>query len=69
MLPRMKLLAAVAAPSIALVLALAGCAAIQNADREVNKKTDHGTSHGAAPDADGGATTTPAGQDAGITSM
>ncbi|CAN5903640.1 hypothetical protein BH11MYX4_BH11MYX4_48790 [soil metagenome] len=53
------------------LLAVVGCAAIQNADREVNKKTDHGTSHGNVP-GDGGASPTTgadAGQDSGVTSM
>jgi len=51
---------------------IVGCGAIQNADREVNKKTDHGASHGGSHDADGGSSTptvADAGKDSGITSM
>lgn len=52
------------------LVTIVGCGAIQNADREVNKKTDHGNRGGAA-DSDGGASTSggDAGKDAGITSL
>lgn len=66
MLRRMKLFL-----SILAVLAIVGCGAIQNADREVNKKTDHGNRGGGGSDGDGGAPTSggDAGKDAGITSL
>lgn len=55
-----------------LVLAAVGCGAIKNADKQVNKMTDHGTSRGSAPEVDGGPSVTTAadaGKDSGITSM
>jgi len=53
------------------VLAVVGCGAIKNADHQVNKMTDHGTSRGGGG-GDGGAepvTAADSGADAGITSM
>ena len=66
MLRRMKLFL-----SIVALLTIVGCGAIQNADREVNKKTDHGNRGGGGSDVDGGAATSggDAGKDAGITSL
>ena len=52
--------------SLLALVTIVGCGAIQNADREVNKKTDHGPRGGGVVDADGGAPTT---GDAGITSL
>ncbi len=63
---RMKLVFAV------IALAIVGCGAIKNADRQVNKMTDHGTSRGGSADVDGGpspTTAADAGTDSGITSM
>lgn len=71
MLRRMKTFLAVCALAIVCV----GCGAIQNADREVNKKTDHGASYGGGgSNADGGSSSPTGGdaggsKDAGITSM
>ena len=70
MLRRMKTFLAVCALAIVGV----GCGAIQNADREVNKKTDHGASYGGGSNADGGSSSPTGGdaggsKDAGITSM
>jgi len=67
MLGRMKLFLVVA------VVSVVGCGAIQNADREVNKKTDHGSSHGGGPVVDGGPSPTTGAdggsKDSGVTSM
>ena len=64
MLRAMKLLL-----SILAVLLIVGCGAIQNADREVNKKTDHGPRGGSPAATDGGDSPADPGKDAGVTSL
>lgn len=55
--------------SILAVLLIVGCGAIQNADREVNKKTDHGPRGGSPTATDGGDSPVHPGKDAGSTSL
>lgn len=69
MMRRMKLLFAVAALA---ALAALGCGAIQNADHQVNKMTDHRSARDPSVQGDGGtapSTSSDAGKDSGITSM
>lgn len=66
MLGHMKLVFA------AIALVVVGCGAIKNADHQVNRMTDHGTTRGGSPAGDGGSsptTASDAGHDAGVTSM
>lgn len=65
MLRRMKLFVG----AVALVVLVAACGAITNADHQVNKMTDHGSSRGGSSVDGGPSTATDAGGDAGITSM
>jgi len=55
--------------AVALLVLVVGCGAINSADHQVNKMTDHGSSRGGSSVDGGPSTVTDASTDAGITSM